>query len=58
MAWGPATGSLRLLWPVKTIERLDLNERMLETLHAGQPIVEAAVSLAPHKIETLRLVPA
>jgi len=54
----PATGSLRLLWPVDTVERLNLDERTLETLHAGQSTVEVALALAPHKIETLRLVPA
>ncbi len=52
----PATGSLHLLWPVDTVERLNLDERTLETLHAGQSTAEVALDLAPHKIETLRLV--
>ena len=53
----PATGRLRLLRPVAVVERLNLDERALETLHSGQPTVEVALDLAPHKIETLRLVP-
>jgi len=54
----PATGSLRLLWPVGAVKRLNLDERTLETLYSGPPTIEVALTLTPHKIETLRLVPA
>lgn len=54
----PASGRLRLLRPVREVERLDLDERPLETLHAGEATREVALELGPHKIETLRLAPA
>ncbi len=51
----PASGLLRLLRPVTAVERLDLEERTLETLHSGAETHELALELGPHKIETLRL---
>ena len=52
----PARGSLRLFRPVTRVERLNLDERRLETLHDGDPLPEIPLELGPYKIETLRLV--
>ena len=50
-------GTLRLVHPVRRVERLSLDERSLRTLHHGDPLTAVPLTLGPHQIETLRLVP-
>jgi alpha-mannosidase len=51
------TAMLSLHWPVTCVERLTLDERPLEVLYEGAPSNAVSMRCAPHRIETLRLVP-
>jgi alpha-mannosidase len=51
------TATLTIPWAVTCVERLTLDERPLEVLYGGVPSSAVSLRCAPHRIETLRLVP-
>ncbi|HZS90449.1 MAG TPA: glycoside hydrolase family 38 C-terminal domain-containing protein [Chloroflexota bacterium] len=52
-----ATATLYVPWAVTCVERLTLDERPVEVLYEGVPSNAVSLRCAPHRIETLRLVP-